>query len=100
MPRSKAAEVAATYQTRAHNLDYVPRHIIVRHARRDAVEVREGADMAVEKTDLILTLVDPREVTAGVHQPHQKQPGLAAHPLNLDEHLEEVNLREITRAIR
>ena len=38
--------------------------IVVRHARRHAVEVRKRADVPVEKADLILALVDPREVAA------------------------------------
>ena len=40
--------------------------------------MREGAHVAIEKADLVLALVDPREVAAGVHQPHQKEPRLAA----------------------
>ena len=38
--------------------------IIVGDAGRHPAEVRERAGMAIEKTDLILPLVDPREVTA------------------------------------
>ena len=52
--------------------------IVVRDARRHAVEVRERADVPVEKADLILALVDPREVAARVHQPHQEEPRLPA----------------------
>jgi len=51
--------------------------IVIRDARRDRREVRERPDVTVEKADLILTLVDPGEVTAGVHQPHQEEPRLA-----------------------
>ena len=74
--------------------------IVVRDARRHAVEVRERADVPVEKADLILALVDPREVAARVHQPHQEQPRLAARPVDVDQHLEEVDLGEIARPIR
>ena len=46
-----------------------------------------------------LALVDPREVAPGVHQPHQKQPRLAADAVQIDEHLEAIDLREIARPI-
>jgi hypothetical protein len=49
---------------------------------------------------LILALVDPREVAAGVHQPHQEEPGFAAGPVDVDQHLEEVDLGEIAWPIR
>jgi hypothetical protein len=62
--------------------------------------VREGADVSIEKTDLVLALVDPSKVAAGIHQPHQEEPRLAARAVQIDEHLEEVDLREITRPIR
>ena len=74
--------------------------IVVRHARRHAVEVRKRADVPVEKADLILPLVDPREVAARVHQPHQEEPRLAAGPVDVDQHLEEVDLGQIARPIR
>jgi hypothetical protein len=74
--------------------------IIVGDASGHAAEVRERADMTVEKTDLILALVDPGEVTARVHQPHQEQPGLPPRPVDIDQYLEEVDLGEITRPVR
>ncbi len=49
--------------------------IVIRDTSGYAVEVRERADVSVEKADLILPLVDPREVAARVHQPHQEEPG-------------------------
>src|SRR5262249_43357700 len=52
--------------------------IVVRQPGRHAAEVRERAHVAIEKADLVLPLVDPREVAAGVHQPHQEEPRLAA----------------------
>ena len=74
--------------------------IVVGHASRHAVEMRKGADVPVEKTDLILPLVDPREVAARVHQPHQEEPRLAAGPVDVDQHLEEVDLGQIAGTIR
>jgi len=74
--------------------------IVVRDAGRYALKVRKGADVPVEKADLILALVDPREVAARVHQPHQEQPGLAARPVDVHQHFEEVDLGEIARPIR
>jgi hypothetical protein len=74
--------------------------IIVGDAGGHALEVRERADVSVEKADLILALVDPREVAARVHQPHEEEPGLAACPVDVDQHLEEVDFGEIARPIR
>ena len=74
--------------------------IVVRDARRHAVEVRERAHVPVEKADLILTLVDPGEVATRVHQPHQKEPRLPTDAVEIDQHLEEVDLGEIARPIR
>jgi len=74
--------------------------IVVRDARRHRLEVRERPDVAVEKADLILALVDPGEISAGVHQPHEEEPRLAAGAIHVDQHLEEVNLGEIAGPIR
>jgi hypothetical protein len=74
--------------------------IVIRDAGRHGVEVRERADMSVEKADLILALVNPGKVAAGVHQAHQEEPRLAAGPVDVDQHLEEVDLGEIARPIR
>jgi hypothetical protein len=74
--------------------------IVVRDAGRDAPEVRKRADVAVEKADLILALVDPRKVAARVHQAHQEEPRLLPLPIDVDQHLEEVDLREIAGPIR
>ena len=45
----------------------------MRDARRDATQVRERADMAIEKADLVLALVDPREIAPRVHQAQQEE---------------------------
>jgi hypothetical protein len=74
--------------------------IVVGHARGYTAQVREGAHMAVEKADLILPLVDPGEVAAGVHQPQQEEPRLATLAGDVDEHLEEVDLGEIAGTVR
>ena len=74
--------------------------IVVRDPAGHALEMRKGPHVAIEKTDLVLALVDPREVAARVHQPHQKEPRLAARAVEIDEHLEEVDLGEIPRPIR
>src|SRR5205814_8473775 len=47
--------------------------------------------LAVGLADLVM---EGRLRSAGVHQPHQKHPGLAACPGDVDQHLEEVDLRE------
>ena len=74
--------------------------IVVRDTRRHAVEVRKCPHVPVEKADLILPLVDPGEVAARVHQPHQEEPRLATGPIDVDPDLEEVDLRQIARPIR
>ena len=56
--------------------------------------------MPVEKAHLILALVDPREVAARIHQPHQEQPGLAARSIDVHQHFEEIALGEIAPPIR
>jgi hypothetical protein len=38
--------------------------IVIRDARGHATEVGKRADVAIEKADLVLSLVDPREVAA------------------------------------
>src|SRR4051812_2041642 len=47
--------------------------IVVGDARRHAIEMRKGAKVTIEKTDLILPLVDPSEVAVRVHEPHEEQ---------------------------
>jgi hypothetical protein len=73
--------------------------IIVGDSSRHPIEVRKRADVPVEKADLILALVDPREVAARVHQSHQEEPRLAAGPVDVDQHFEEVDLREVAGPI-
>ena len=74
--------------------------IVVRDPAGHAIEMREGPHVPIEKTDLVLALVDPGKVAAGVHQPHQKEPRLATGAVEIDEHLEEVDLGEIPGPIR
>jgi len=54
----------------------------------------------IEEADLVLPLVNPREVATGVHQPQQKQPRLPPDSSDVDQHLEEVDLREIAGPVR
>jgi len=74
--------------------------IVVRDASRNPVEVRKRADVPVQKADLILALVDPRKVAARIHQAHQEEPRLPARPIDVDQHLEEVDLGQIAGAVR
>jgi hypothetical protein len=74
--------------------------IVVRQPAGHRAEVREGPDVAIEEADLVLALVDPSEVAAGVHQPHQEEPRLAPRPTDIDEHLEEIDFGEVTGPIR
>ena len=104
LPADSARRAREPRRQRARAADQDPDdrrpQIVVRHARRHAVEVRERAHVAVEKADLILALVDPGEVAARVHQPHQKEPRLATDAVEIDQDLEEVDLGEIARPIR
>ena len=74
--------------------------IVVGDTRGRPVKVRKGADVPVEKADLILALVDPSKVAARVHQPHQEQPRFAARPVEIYEDLEEIDLGQVARPIR
>lgn len=56
--------------------------------------------MPVEEADLVLPLVDPGEVAARVHQAHQEQPRLAPGAVDVDEHLEEIDLGELPWPVR
>jgi hypothetical protein len=62
--------------------------------------VGKGADVPIEEADLVLPLVNPREVATGAHQPQQKQPRLPPDPGDVDQHLEEVDLREVAGPVR
>jgi hypothetical protein len=99
MDRRKDASFKAPPRSPAHNYDYVARYIIEGDPARHAVEVRKRPDVAVEKADLILAPVDPREVAAGVHQPHQKQPRFPPGAVHVEQHLEEVDLDQVSRPI-
>ena len=55
--------------------------------------------MAVEKRDLILPRIEPCEVAARVHQPHDKHPRLAPLTRDVDEHLKEIHLAEVARLV-
>jgi len=61
--------------------------------------VREGAHVPVQETDLVLTMVDPGEVAARVHQPAEKHPRLAAGAGFINEDFEEVDLGQLTGAV-
>jgi hypothetical protein len=79
--------------------DENPRHrwtqIVVRDPQRHAARMREGARVPVEKADLILPLVDPTEIPAGVHQAQHKEPRLPSLARDINEHFEEIDLRQI-----
>ncbi len=75
------------------------RQIVVDDAVGHGVEVFERAHVAVEKRDLVGSVVDPREVATGVHQPHHEHPGLAALVADIDRDLEEVDLGRIAGAV-
>ena len=61
--------------------------------------MREGAHVSVEEADLVLAAVEPSEVAAGVHQPQEEHPPLATLDRDVHEHLEEVDLGEVTRPV-
>jgi hypothetical protein len=82
------------------NPDHCGFEIVVRQARGGSIKVREGADVPIEETDLVLALVNPREVAARVHQPHQEEPRFLPFSLEVDEDLEEIDLGQIARSIQ
>ncbi|MCY4639266.1 MAG: hypothetical protein OXC94_02870 [Chloroflexi bacterium] len=75
------------------------REVVVDDAPGHPAEVGEGPHVAVEEGDLVLAVVEPDEVAARVHQPHQELPGLAALTVHLDGDLEEVDLGLVARAV-
>jgi hypothetical protein len=62
---------------------------------RRRAEVSERAHVPVEKARLVLTWIEPREVAARVHQAHHEHVRLASLTVDLDEHLEEVDLGQV-----
>jgi hypothetical protein len=66
---------------------------------RDRAEVLEGTHVPVEKAHLVLPRVEPREVATRVHQPHHEHPGFASLAGDVDEHLEEIDLRQLARLV-
>ena len=73
--------------------------IVVGDAGGYAAQMRKRADMAVEKADLILPLVDPRKVATGVHQTQDEEPLLLSLATEIDEHFEEIDLGQSAGAI-
>jgi hypothetical protein len=68
---------------------------LVQQAVGNAAEVRECAYVTVEEADLILTRVEPGEVSPRAHQAHDEQERLLALRTDVDEDLEEVHLAEV-----
>jgi hypothetical protein len=66
---------------------------------RDAAEVLEGPHMGIQERELIAALVEPHEVSSGVHQPHHEFPNLPHLAALLDSDLEEVCLGFLARAM-
>ena len=58
--------------------------------------MREGSDVGVQEAHLVLTVAQPREVAARVHQAHHKQVNLATLAVELDKGLEEGDLGDRT----
>ena len=73
--------------------------IVVRRPVRDRAEVLERAHVPVEEAHLVLPRVEPREVAARVHQPHHEHPRLLPLAGDVDEHLEEIDLRQVARLV-
>src|SRR6185503_18788402 len=58
--------------------------IVVDEAVRHDAEVSKRPDVSVEKAGLILARVEPREVAAGVHEPHHEHVRLAPLAADVD----------------
>ena len=98
--RRQRLEARSEHSLRA---DQRPGHgrleVVVRDALRDAPEVREGPHVRVQEAGLVLTRVQPGEVAARMHQAHHEHPDLDHRARELDEHLEEVDFRQIAGRI-
>ena len=55
--------------------------------------------MTIEKAHLVLPPIQPPEVAARVHQPHDEEPRLLPEPAHVYQDLEEVDLREVSRRV-
>src|SRR5438552_9640644 len=91
-------EPAREFAPHTNNLAYCSREIIVYAAPRDSAQVGKRPHVAVEKGQLIATLVEPGELAPRVHQPQQELPGFAPFAADFHHHLEEIDLR-FARAI-
>ncbi|HEX4352651.1 MAG TPA: hypothetical protein VHZ95_07055 [Polyangiales bacterium] len=69
--------------------------IVVHEAMRHRAEVRERADVTVEKARLVLARIEPREIALRVHEAHHEHVRFAPLAADVDEHLEEVDLGEV-----
>jgi hypothetical protein len=79
--------------------DYVPGHVIVGQPVGHGSEVLERSHVSVEKADLVLPIVDAGVVAPGMHQAHDQHPGFPSGAGHVDEHLEEIHLRQIARVV-
>jgi hypothetical protein len=85
-------ESLGEFAPRADDLAHRGREIIVDAAPRDSAQVCECPHVTIEKRQLIAALVEPGELAARVHQPHQELRGFAPFAADFHHHLEEVDL--------
>jgi hypothetical protein len=73
--------------------------VVVGDRRDDPCEVGERRDVGRKKPGRILLRAEHREVATRVHQAHQEEPRLLAHARELHPDLEEIDLRDLARAV-
>jgi hypothetical protein len=73
--------------------------VIVGETIRGAAKMGESADVAIKEGDLVTTIIQPDEIIAGVHQPHQELPYFAQCPCSFDRDFEEVYLSRLRRSV-
>ncbi len=92
-------EPRAQLSLAAHDSPHRRAQIVVQQPVGHPAQVGEGPDMSFEKADLILPREEPGEVPAGEHRPQQKQMRLLPLARDVHQHLEEVDLPEVSRPV-
>jgi hypothetical protein len=93
--QARGQRAFAARQERAHGSP----KIVVRDPVRDRAGATERSHVTVEEAGLILPRVQPRKVAPRVHQAHHEHVRLASLAGDIGEHLEEVDLRQVARAV-
>src|SRR5262245_3500634 len=76
------------------------REVVINQACGHTLKVLEGADVSIEKSQLITTFIKPGEIKARSHQATDKFPDGPAHACQINRHFKEIDLCHITGLIQ